>query len=152
MRNIVMKMKLLFATLLACCLFLPLSQCTMTSTVSTTTPEVKSEKTTIVQQYAFRDAKDPSSWLAGFALLAPLGLVVMARRAKRPTLFAALTALSSLLAIYCVLSVTFFAHILFGGYLALSAALALLAVVLFEWSSRWWRRPQDARRIVGTFT
>jgi cation transport ATPase len=121
----VVKLRLFFAVVLICCLFLPLSQCT--------SPDAQGVK--VVQNlYVFKSAKELDSWLGVLAFSAPLVLVLARGRSRsRAILTAALSVLLGCAALYFATIITFWSQkVLVGGYLAVVSSGSSVVLALIE--------------------
>lgn len=158
--SVLHKLKWVAALLLALCLFLPLSQCSVKSTLESASPSVTQSDKRIESaqrpsmsatparlgqnQYVFNDPRDPLSWGGALVLLAPLGVLWLTRRephGARPQL--ALLVLGCL-AFYVIFRATFWAdRILPGGYLAYAGAVVLIYLATLElWLKARWFQPR----------
>ncbi len=127
--DIIVKLKFLSSLLLACCLFLPLSECS-----SSTAPKAgTSQQKVITKQYAFNSASEVNSWLNLLALLSPFIVLVLTIKSKHKVKVSLAVLVISLGSLYSLLNVTFWSEkILFGGYLAYFSCISLIVLILFE--------------------
>jgi membrane-associated HD superfamily phosphohydrolase len=127
--DIILKLKFLSSLLLVCCLFLPLSQCS-----SSTTPKSgTSQQEVITKQYAFNSASEVNSWLNLLALLSPFVALVLTIKSKHKIKASLVVLLISLGTLYSVFCATLWSErILFGGYLAYFSCISLIILILFE--------------------
>ena len=127
--TIIVKLKFFFSVLLICCLFLPLSQCTMSGKHET---EAQSEKF-IENQYAFKSPKEIGSWLNALVLITPFAMVFVTRKSPSKVKTSVGFLLFSNAALYVIFSVTLWSEkILFGGYLAYASSISLVVLALIE--------------------
>ena len=127
--TIIVKLKFFFSVLLICCLFLPLSQCTMSEKHEA---EAQSEKV-IENQYAFKSPKEIGSWLNALALIAPFSMFFVTRKSPSKIKTSVVFLLFSSAALYVIFSVTFWSEkIRFGGYLGYASSISLVVLALIE--------------------
>ena len=127
--TIIVKLKFFFSVLLICCLFLPLSQCTMSEKHEA---EAQSEKV-IENQYAFKSPKEIDSWLNALALIAPFSIFFVTRKSPSKIKTSVVFLLFSSAALYVIFSVTFWSEkIRFGGYLGYASSTSLVVLALIE--------------------
>jgi hypothetical protein len=127
--DIIIKLKFLFSLLLACCLFLPLSQCS-----SSTPPKIgEPQQKVITKRYAFNSPSDIDSWLHLSTLVFPFLISVVSIKSKHKIKLSLLALVICFGALYTVVSATFLAdRILIGGYLAYVSSLSLITLLSFE--------------------
>lgn len=130
------RIKLLLSAVLALCMFLPLSQCTR-FVESANGGEIKTE--VISQEYVFQSTDDPYSWLGALGFIAPAALLLLGRKSLHPRRFSIAIFCAAGLASLAVMRATVFNQLLLGGYLALTTAALLMAIILFEWTHSWWQ-------------
>lgn len=123
------KLKFFFSMLLICCLFLPLSQCTMSKKY-----EVESQSEKVIEnQYVFKSPQEIGSWLNALALIAPFAMFLITRKSPSKIKTSVGFLLFSSAALYVIFSVTLWSEkILFGGYLAYTSSVSLVVLSLIE--------------------
>lgn len=140
--NWIVKLKFLSAFLLACCLFLPLSQCTRLTAPKQGVPQHQ----VVIKIYTFSSTSKLDAWLHSLAFLLPFVTLVLSAKGKYKIASSLVVLILSVGALYTVFRATFFGEILIGGYLAYFSSVSLIAILLFELASAI-RRSFQGRRI-----
>lgn len=127
--NIIVKLKFLLSIMLACCLFLPLSQCTTYSKHEANKPT----NLFVEKRYAFESIENVESWLTAIALVAPFLALLFSYKTKHKFKSSIAILVLCLAAIYFIFFNTIWSEkILIGGYLGYFSSITLMLLIFTE--------------------